>query len=71
MNKFCEIFQEKWEKKQGSMNLREFCGLIAYTRKHERMEPESRLVNSIGVGVVVEEVPAKKVRIDDENTESD
>ena len=52
------------------MNLREFCGLIAHTRKHERMERESRLANSIGVGVE-EEVQAKKVRIDKENTESD
>ena len=71
MKKFCEISQEKWEKKQVSMNLREFSGLIAHTRKHQRMERESRFANSIGVGVVEEEVPAKKVRIDKENTESD
>ena len=35
------------------------------------MERESRLADSIGVGVVEEEVPAKKIRIDKANTESD
>ena len=71
LKNFCEISHEKCEKKQVSMNLREFCWLIAFTRKHERMERESRLAKTIGVGVVEEEVPAKKVRIDKENTESD
>ena len=71
MKKFCEISQEKWEKKQVSMNLREFCGIIAYTRKHERKEWESRLANSIRVVVVEEEAQTNKVLIYKENTESD
>ena len=40
---------------------------FAYTRKHERMEQEARLANSIGFGVV-EEVQTTKVRVNKENT---